>query len=70
MAMKQIAYFYNATIKEDETDIDLDGDFIVPQKGQTLLRSDGKYWKVEAVTERHDGGNAITAHLVYLVPAL
>jgi hypothetical protein len=68
-AMKQIAYFYNAKLRDDETDIDLNGDFIVPERGQTLLRPDGKYWKVEAVTQRYDGENAVTAHLVYLVPA-
>src|ERR1700720_1638462 len=27
MAMKQIAYFYNAKLRDDETDIDLDGRF-------------------------------------------
>ena len=68
-AMKQIAYFYNATLRDDETEIDLNGDFIVPERGQTLLRPDGKYWKVEAVTQRYDGENAVTAHLVYSVSA-
>jgi hypothetical protein len=67
--MKQIAYFHNAKLRDDETGINLDGDFIVPERGHTLLRPDGKYCKVEAVTQRYDGENAVTARLVHLVPA-
>ena len=39
----------------------LNGDFIVPERGQTLLRPDGKYRKVEAVTQRYDGEKRINS---------
>lgn len=58
---KQIAYFYNAKVKDDETEVDMDGDLVVPEKGQILVRPDGKRWKVETMMTRHDGGNALQA---------
>jgi hypothetical protein len=48
----------------EETEIDVEGDKPVPQQGETLLRPDGKRCKVQAVTARHDGGNALPVHLV------
>jgi hypothetical protein len=69
MEKKQIAYFYNSKIKDEETQVDMDGDLPVPEKEQILLRPDGKRWKVAAVNVRHDGGGALPAYLVYLVPA-
>ena len=68
MEKKQIAYHYYGKLKEDETEIDMHGDKIVPEKGQFLLRPDGKRWKVEAVITRHDGGGALPVHSVYLAP--
>jgi hypothetical protein len=68
MEKKQIAYHYGGKIKEDETEIDMDGDKPVPERGQVLLRPDGKRWKVEAVMTRHDGGGALPIHAVFLAP--
>jgi hypothetical protein len=59
MGQKQIAYFYNSKIEDDETEVDMDGDKTVPEKGQVLVRPDGKPWKVEVVMARHDGGGAV-----------
>jgi hypothetical protein len=63
---KQVAYHYDGKIKEDETEIDIVGDMAVPEKGQMILRPDGKHWKVEMTMTRHDGGGALPVHLVYL----
>ena len=41
MEKKQIAYYYNTVIKEDETVVDIDGDIRVPVKGEVLLRPTG-----------------------------
>ena len=69
MEKKQIAYYYNTVIKEDETVVDIDGDIRVPVKGEVLLRPDGKRWKVEAVNATHDRGGALPVYRIYLVPA-
>jgi hypothetical protein len=65
---KQVAYHYQGIIKAEEIEVDMDGDKPVPTKGEVLLRPDGKCWKVELVMTRHDGGNALPVHLVYLAP--
>lgn len=69
MARKQIIYFYDARIEPNETQIDVDGDLLPPMKGDILLRPDNKWWKVEYTQVRHDGGNALEVHEIFLVPA-
>jgi hypothetical protein len=60
---KQVTYFYNAQIAEDETQIDMDGSLKVPEKGDIRAR-DGKSWKVEYVmAERSE---ALLTYKVYL----
>ncbi len=65
---KQIAYLYQGVIKAEETEVDIEGNKPLPKKGDILLRPDGKRWKVEAITIRHDEGNALTLHSIYLAP--
>jgi hypothetical protein len=69
MESKQIVYFYDSLIKANETQVDVEGDLLPPIKGDILLRPDKKWWKVEHTRTRHDGGNALPVHEIYLVPA-
>ena len=67
---KQIAYYYNATLAEDETVFDPDGDVAVPQKDEVLMRR-GRRWKVVHVnTEVSTSARGpIPVHRVYLMEA-
>jgi hypothetical protein len=69
MEQRQIAYYYNGVLKAEETDLDLDGDIEIPVEGQVMIRPGGKQWRVVKVTSRHDAGNALPIHMVYLTAA-
>jgi len=45
---KQIAYFYDAVLADEETELDLDGIVPIPVKGDTRQHG-GKMWRVEHV---------------------
>ena len=45
---KQIVYRYNGDPKSDEVEHDLDGEVIVPQRDQIVIRN-GKHWRVVQV---------------------
>jgi hypothetical protein len=45
---KQIAYFYDKILAEEETELDVDGSVVVPAKGDTRQHG-GKTWTVEHV---------------------
>jgi hypothetical protein len=68
---KQIAYWYNAEPAPDETILDIDGDMMVPVKGDIIKRS-GRQWKVEVVLIQHTivGQRALPVHKVYLTDKL
>jgi hypothetical protein len=62
---KQIAYFYDTILAEEETELDLDGSVAVPAKGDTRPHG-GKTWRVEHVRTDHSGGRALPIYCVYL----
>jgi hypothetical protein len=62
---KQIAYFYDAILADEETDLDLDGTVAVPAKGDTR-QHEGKMWRVEHVTTDRTSPNALPIYCVYL----
>ena len=65
---KQIAYFYNSEFNADDTQVDMDGDIGVPQKGE-IIEKYGELWKVEIVMVDHSFSGALPVHRVYLVRA-
>jgi hypothetical protein len=69
MEQRQIAYYYNGIIKAEETDLDLDGDTIIPTEGDVVVRPGGKQWRVVKVMSRHEAGNALPVYMVYLTAA-
>ena len=52
---KQIAYFYDAILADEETELDLDGTVAVPVKGE-VRQHGGKTWRVQHVTTERAGG--------------
>lgn len=66
---KQITYWYDGKIAEDETKVDMEGDMTVPQKGDPR-EHDGKKWKVEMVLTEISGDGSISVHKVYHKEAL
>jgi hypothetical protein len=63
---KQIAYFYNSEFNADDTQVDMDGDIRVPQKGE-IIEKHGERWKVEIVMVDHSFSGALPVHRIYLV---
>jgi hypothetical protein len=68
MRQKQIVYYYEAKVNEEDTQIDGDGDLSVPVKGQ-VLEKHGKRWNVEQVKTDYRGDGSLPVHHVYLIPA-
>jgi hypothetical protein len=64
---KQITYWYDGKIEEEETEVDMDGDITVPQKGNSRMH-DGRKWTVEAVIVEHPGDGSLAVHKVYHKP--
>jgi hypothetical protein len=62
---KQIAYFYDAVLADEETELDLDGTVAVPAKGDTRHHI-GKSWRVDHVTTDRTAPNALPIYCVYL----
>jgi hypothetical protein len=62
---KQIAYFYDAILENEETELDLDGTVAVPVKGDTRHHG-GKTWRVEHVTTDRTAPNALPIYCVHL----
>ena len=62
---KQIAYFYDTVLAEEETELDLDGSVAIPAKGETRNRG-GKTWQVEYVRTDHTGNRSLPIYCVYL----
>jgi hypothetical protein len=69
MEQRQIAYYYNGTIKAEGTDLDLDGVIKIPIEGEIFVRPGGKRWKVVKVSARHDAGNALPIYTIYMTLA-
>jgi hypothetical protein len=62
---KQIAYFYDAVLADEETELDLDGTVAVPVKGDT--RQHGrKTWQVKHVETDRTAPGAMPIYCVYL----
>jgi hypothetical protein len=62
---KQIAYFYDTILADDETELDLNGSVAVPVKGDTR-RHGGKTWRVEHVGIDRIAHAALPIYSVYL----
>jgi len=62
---KQIAYFYDTILADEETELDLDGTVAVSVKGDTRQHG-GKTWRVEHVTTDRTAPNALSIYCVYL----
>ena len=61
---KQIAYWYDGVLAENETELDLNGAVIVPLKGDTR-RHDGKMWQVEFVKADRSSDGPLPIYCVY-----
>ena len=62
---KQIAYFYETILADEETELDLDGAVPVPAKADTRHRA-GKLWRVDHVEIDRTAPNALPIYCVYL----
>jgi hypothetical protein len=62
---KQIAYFYDTILADEETELDLDGTVAVPVKGD-MRQHGGKAWRVQHVTTERAGEQTIPIYCVYL----
>jgi hypothetical protein len=52
--------------KAEETDLDLNGDIMIPNDGELVVRPGGKEWKVIKVMIRQDGAGALPIYMVDL----
>ena len=64
-AGKQIAYFYDSILAEEETELDLDGSVAIPATGERREHG-GKMWQVEHVRTDRTAEGALPIHCVYL----
>ena len=62
---KQIAYFYDTLLADEETELDLDGTVAVPVKGDIRKRGD-KIWQVSHVEIDRTSPKAMPIYCVYL----
>jgi hypothetical protein len=62
---KQIAYFYDTLLADEETELDLDGTVAVPAKGD-MRQHGGKAWLVEHVGTFRSAHAALPIYCVYL----
>ena len=69
MEQRNIAYYYNGTIKPEETDVDYGELLRIPSEGDVLVRPGGKEWRVEEVVAQYRDENAPPTYLVYLTDA-
>jgi len=61
---KQIAYFYDAVLADEETELDLDGTVTLPAKGDTRQHG-GKTWRVDHVGIDRTAHDALPIYCVY-----
>jgi hypothetical protein len=62
---KQIAYFYDTVLADEETKLDLDGTVAVPAKDDTRQHG-GTTWRVEHVETDRTAPGAMPIYCVYL----
>ena len=62
---KQIAYFYDTFLADEETELDLDGTVAVPVKGDTR-RHGAKLWRIDHVETDRTAPSALPIYCVYL----
>jgi hypothetical protein len=62
---KQIAYFYETILADEETEFDLDGTVAVPVKGD-VRQHGGKAWRVDHVETDRTAPSALPIYCVYL----
>ncbi len=55
---KQIAYFYDTLLADEETELDLDGTVAVPIKGD-MRQHGGNAWRVDHVEIDHTAPGAL-----------
>ena len=65
---KQLAYFYENILADEETELDLDGIVEVPAKGDTRQHG-GKTWRVEHVSIDRTAPIALPIFCIYLKDA-
>jgi hypothetical protein len=62
---KQIAYFYDTVLADDETELDLAGTVSIPLKGATRQRG-AQTWRVDRVEIDRTAPKAMPIFCVYL----
>ena len=62
---KQLAYFYDNILADQETELDLDGTVAIPATGDTRQHG-GKTWRVERVSIDRTAPNALPIYCIYL----
>jgi hypothetical protein len=61
---KQIAYFYETVLADEETELDLDGTVSIPLKGDTRTH-DAKTWRVDHVEIDRTAPKAMPIYCVH-----
>jgi hypothetical protein len=62
---KQIAYFYDSVLADEETELDMDGTVALPATSDKRQRG-GKTWRVEHVSIDRTAPNALPIYCIYL----
>lgn len=62
---KQIAYRYNGDENSEEFEVDLDGEVLLPQTGEFMIRK-GKEWKAVHRIIESSGAEAIPIIRIFL----
>jgi hypothetical protein len=62
---KQIVYRYNGDENSEELEVDLDGEVILPQPGEFMIRK-GKQWKAVHRVVESSGAGAIPVVRLFL----
>jgi hypothetical protein len=66
---KQIVFYYDGEIRDEDTVVDPDGETSVPEKDQ-IIKKHGQQWRVTFVMRQSGGGtNEYPVHKVYLARA-
>jgi hypothetical protein len=66
---KQIIFYYDGEVREEDTVVDPSGEASVPEKGQ-IIRMHGQSWRVTFVMQQSgNGADEYSVHKVYLARA-
>jgi hypothetical protein len=62
---RQIAYFYDTVLADEETELDLDGTVSIPMKGDTRKHG-AKTWRVDQVEIDRTAPTAMPIYCIHL----